>query len=123
MALRKALWLSKEPPTEAMETLVANRFNYELLHDEQIAGLVEDMETLPNGFTEFVKGLHGVAVSHDAMGVVFMSVPAPIIAAMTDMAYLDATTEVHIPLLRCFAWWKEGVIPVGVIRRLTPRER
>lgn len=122
MALRKALWISKEPPTEAMEVLVANRFSYELLHDEQIAGLVEDLDTFPNGFTEFINDLHGVAVNHDAMGVVFMSVPAPIISAMTDMAYLDATTEVHIQLLRCFARWKEGVIPIGVIRRLTTRK-
>ena len=115
MTLRKALWLSKEPPTEAMEVLVANRFGYELLHDGQIAGLVADMETLPNGSTDFVNGLHGVATNHDAAGVVFMSVPAPLIATMTDVAYVDATTEVRIPLLRCLAKWKDGVIPVGVI--------
>ena len=115
MALRKALWLSKEPPTEAMEVLVANRFGYELLHDEQIAGLVEDMDTFSDGFTAFVNHLHVVAVSHDATGMVFMSVPAPLIATMTDVAYVDATTEVRIPLLRCLAKWKDGVIPVGVI--------
>ena len=115
MTLRKALWLSKEPPTEAMETLVANRFGYELLHDEQIAGLVDDIGAFPNGLTDFVNGLRGVATNHDAAGVVFMSVPAPLIATMTDMAYFDATTEVRGPLFRCLARWKEGVIPVGVI--------
>ena len=115
MALRKALWLSKEPPTEAMETLVANRFSYELLHDEQIVGLVADMDTFPDSSTAFVNHLHVVATNHDATGVVFMSVPAPLISAMTDMAYFDATTEVRGPLFRCLARWKEGVIPVGVI--------
>lgn len=115
MALRKALWLSKEPPTKAMEVRVANRFGYGLLHDEQIAGLVDDLDTFPNGFTDFVNGLHGVATNHDATGVVFMSVPAPLIARMTDTAYFDATTEVRCPILRCLARWKEGVIPVGVI--------
>ena len=115
MALRKALWLSKEPPTEAMEVLVANRFGYELLHDEQIAGLVDELYLFPNGLTDFVNGLRGVATNHDATGVIFMSVPAPLIARMIDTAYVDATTEVRITILRCLAKWREGVIPVGVI--------
>lgn len=115
MVIRKALWLSKEPPTEAMRTLVADRLGYELLHDEQIVELVIDHDTCPSCPTAYVNGLHIVAVNHDAAGVVFMTIPPPLIRVMTDMAYFDATSEVRGPLLRCLVRWKDGVISVGVI--------